>query len=100
MASFFSYVTLAMLVNRTRIALDNGILSIRHGPVPYRGSKSIAIDTIERFASEEIIGRKNSRWYNVIGTLRTGRRIELLDGLPNAAQARFIAELLSQRSSP
>lgn len=97
---FVAYVTLGMIFNRTRIAIESGVLSIRNGPLPWAGNRTVAIDQIDRFSREEVRGRKGSLSYKIDATLRTGGQLVLLEQLPDLEQARFIEELLTARIAP
>jgi hypothetical protein len=45
---FVFYMTLAALLNRTVVKVTSELLTIRHGPVPWWGNRSLPIDQLER----------------------------------------------------
>jgi hypothetical protein len=84
-------------VNRTRIAVENGVLSVRHGPLPWPGNRTIAVAELAQLFCEEVIGNKGSRSYRVSALLKSGRKTQVLRGLGQADQALFIEQALERR---
>ncbi|HOA74013.1 MAG TPA: hypothetical protein PL151_07815 [Phycisphaerae bacterium] len=92
-----TYLCLASLFNKTRIRVAGGELSVRHGPIPWRGRVRLATADIEQiFCTEKVVSGENrqSSTYRVNAMLTDGRKIELLSGLPEADQALYIEQML------
>jgi hypothetical protein len=94
---FLTYSTICGFFNRTRIAVQNGILSIRHGPFPWPGNQTISVAELHQLFCEEIVGRRGGREYRLCALLKTGRKAPLLRGLAEADQALFIEQALESR---
>lgn len=90
----WSYITLALLANRTLIRVDMQQLRIRHGPLPWLGRRTLDPATIVRLVSESRrhVSRKHRHQYThlVWVHLLDGRKVKLLSGLANERQAYFI----------
>ncbi len=94
-----AYITLAGFLNTTEIRVRYGELTIRSGPVPFPGNKTMRTDDIEQlYTKERISHTKNgvSYRYEVLAVKRDGRQEPLLKGLTEAEQALFIEQQLEQ----
>jgi hypothetical protein len=94
-----SYFTLALLLNSTEVRLTRYELSIRHGPLPWRGNQTLAADDIRQlYCKRQIRHGKNgvSITYDVHALLKDGQGIKLLSGLNDEQQALFIEKRLEQ----
>ncbi len=76
-----TYYTLAGFVNRTKIRVDDNQLSIRHEPLPWRGTKSLAIREIKQlYCERKITHTKNgtSITYPLNAMLKSAENQQLL----------------------
>ena len=92
----FTYATLCGFVNRTRIKVESGVLSIAHGPLPWSRNRKLAVENLRQLYCEEIVGRKGSRRYRLNALLTNGEKAPLLTGL-TAPGALYLEELLETR---
>jgi hypothetical protein len=97
-----SYTTLAGLLNRTTIAVRQGQLSIRHGPLPWLGNIDISAQDIKQlFCEQKLRATKSAESpqiaYTVSAVLASGEKKVLLRGLPEADQALFIEQEIETR---
>jgi hypothetical protein len=92
-----TYTTICGFVNTTRIAIENGALSVRHGPLPWPGNRDVAIASIAQLFCREHVGSKGSRRYSVNALLKQGTTTTLLKGLTDAEQALYVEQLVEKR---
>ncbi len=95
-----TYITVAGLINKTWITLADGALSIRHGPLPWVGNKTLAVADIELIYREKVDENRpfeTSFLYKLSATLSDGRDVELLDMLSSADEARFLEQCLDEQ---
>lgn len=89
-AAQLTYSTLAELLNKTTLRIADGVLCVRHGPIPWRGIRELPSDRIWRLYVRKSRGF-NSVTYDVFVEDEQETPIELISGLPSLAQAEFIA---------
>jgi hypothetical protein len=92
-----TYFTIAGFLNRTVIQASDGLLTVRHGPVPWSGNHDIPTDDLDQLYCEERIHRgKNSTStsYRLHAVLKDGRKLKLLDNVQEPDQALFIEQQL------
>jgi hypothetical protein len=94
--TFLTYVTLCGFFNRTRIAIQNGILSIAHGPLPWPGNRSVPTKEIEQLFCREHVGRRGPRSFSVEARRKEGEAIVLVQNLTDADQALYIEQALEK----
>jgi len=97
-----SYSTLAGFLNRTTITVRNGTLSLLHGPLPWRGNRSLPLEEIDQLYCEQVVSSNSndsssSISYSVFARMKTGAALKLLSGLPEADQALFIEQAIETR---
>lgn len=92
----FAYATLCGFVNRTRVAIERGVLTIRHGPLPWPGDRSVPIPSIAQLSTEERRSRSGA-FYCLSALTKSGEKVVLLDGVPEAEQVLFLEHALAQR---
>jgi hypothetical protein len=91
------YIALRMVLNRTRVLLDDRRFSLREGPVPARGSIDEPIANVERFEPAERSrdihwkGAKNLPYPTLRMHRRSGQPIVLQLTLRSAEEARWLA---------
>jgi hypothetical protein len=100
-AVWLTYTTLAGLLNRTRVEVRSGVLSIRHFPLPWPGNRDLPARDIEQLYCEERFGHSGKQTtvrYLVNAILRSdGRTVKPLGELEQAQQALFLEQLIEQR---
>jgi len=90
-----AYRALAGWVNTTRIAVDQGRLSVRHGPLPWLGNKDLDGSNLKQLYSKEKISQgRNSTTitYEVHALTANGRNEKLVSGLDSSEQALYIEQ--------
>jgi hypothetical protein len=93
------YVALAGIINRSRIVIDDGILSVQHGPLPWAGDWRLAVTRIDQLFCQEyapIPGSGNERRYTVRVVTKDGRQMDLMSGLPGREQAIFVEQRIEE----
>jgi hypothetical protein len=93
----FTYTTICGFVNTTRIAIENGALSVRHGPLPWPGNREVAIANIAQLFCREHVGSKGARTYSVNALLKEGTTSPVVKGLNDAEQALYIEQIVEKR---
>jgi hypothetical protein len=93
-----TYYTIAGLFNSTTMTLDGRTLSVRHGPLPWKGNHTLAREDIKQFYCEHQVNRgKNgpTHSYYLSAVLIDGRSVRL--GTMPVEQARYIEDLFEER---
>jgi hypothetical protein len=94
-----TYFVAASFVNKTVIRVSGGVLTIRHGPIPWPGNHSIpTTDLSQLYCTETVIrGKHGCRSIYNVEMLRSDRtKLKLLDNLQELDQAMFIEQQLEQ----
>lgn len=87
-----TYFTIAGFLNRTWIDVTRDSLSVRHGPVPWKGNKVLPVDNLDQLYCSVNAGdssRNSQMQYCINALLKDGRK-EKLSALQSADEARFI----------
>ncbi|MCC7369991.1 MAG: hypothetical protein IT306_16310 [Chloroflexi bacterium] len=90
-----TYRTLAGWINATRVTVDQGFISVRHGPLPWYGNKNFLGGDLKQLYSKEKIsnGRSTrSATYEVHVVTNSGKTEPLVTGLDSSEQAIFIEQ--------
>jgi hypothetical protein len=88
---YITYYTVAKLVNRTVVHVAPEQLSIRHGPLPWPGNRTIELSNVEQFECRKAVSHnyQGDEWvtYTLVAVLHDGRELDLLwrIGSPEAA---------------
>jgi predicted Zn finger-like uncharacterized protein len=85
-----TYTALTGLFNRTVIEVDAGGLSVRHGPIPAKGNRDIALSDLRQLFTVEIAGNKGVRTYELHAVVRNGPTVTIATGLSDTRQALFL----------
>jgi hypothetical protein len=96
---FITYMTIAGFLNRTTFRIERDHLTVRHGPVPWRGNLDVGTTgLLQLFCTEQVIRGRNGTTlkYSVEGVLRDGRHLKLATGLDAREQALFIEQALEK----
>lgn len=90
-----TYFCIASFVNKTWITVSMGQLTVRHGPLPWPGNRSLFTHDIEQlYVTEHIHRGKNSTstTYRVNVKKKDGDKVKLASGLQDADQALYIEQ--------
>lgn len=98
-----TYFVLAGLLNSTVIRVADGMLSVRHGPIPWRGNLDLPTDGIEQIYCQNKLHKRRdedghtttSMQYEVHAVIG-GQKTKLLSGLHEADHALFVEQRLEQ----
>ncbi len=94
-----AYFTLALFINTTRIRAGLGKIEVRHGPLPWKGNKTISsVDIPQLYCMEKIIRGKNgtSSRYRIEAILPDNRRETLVDGFTDSDHALYVEQQLER----
>ena len=97
------YRTLAGFVNKTRIAIEGGVLSVRHGPLPWARARRVAVSDVKQLFCREVLHgrsrgvRRRRRTYDLCAVLEEGSDAPLLRGLPEPEEAQYLEQLLEEK---
>jgi hypothetical protein len=97
---FLTYTVIAGLFNTTEIGLRGDAFFVRHGPIPWRGNRTLGASTIKQlFCQEKISRSKNgeTRTYQLSAILDDDGRLALVGDLPELEQALFLEQALEER---
>jgi predicted Zn finger-like uncharacterized protein len=92
---FIAYMAIAGFVNTTRVRVGMGEISIAHGPLPWRGNRTLETASIAQLYTKENLSRNrrsSSLTYEVHAATRDGRSVKLLSGLETSEQALFLEQ--------
>ncbi len=95
-----TWYTVAVFVNTTRVRLEQGSLSIRHGPLWVPGNRTIAGHEIEQLFCKERISRgKNgtSISYELLALLKDRQRVKLLTGYREIEEVLYLEQEIERR---
>ncbi len=104
-----TYVTLALHLNRTTVRVHGGQLTVRHGPIPWGGNRTLQTDDIEQLycapstdgfrvraasAQHAQPGAMGAGHYDLCALLRDGTKVRLLRALTDLDHALFLEQKL------
>ncbi len=90
-----TYSTIAGFLNRTRVTVNAGEVTIRHGPLPWIGNRNVPAGEIRQLFREETIstGRSgSSATYHLNAITRENRKLRLIRGIPAADVALYLEQ--------
>ncbi|AKT44005.1 PH domain-containing protein [Chondromyces crocatus] len=88
-----SYYTVAGLLNHTEITATAERLTIRHGPIPWRGRRTIEVRRIRQFRIERVPGPRGGNSYDLHALLVDGPSVGVVHRV-SKAHARFLEHVL------
>jgi hypothetical protein len=94
-----TYLCLAGFFNRTVVKVDNRVLRVRHGPLPWPGNVDWSVNDLRQFfvRSQTHRGKHGSNeTFDVVAVPAEGRRRPLLKRLPSQDQAIFVEQELER----
>lgn len=89
---FITYFVLVVLLNRTVLQAGRGEITVRHGPLPVPGNRTLATHELAQLFCVERRGSKGKISYDVMARLRSGREVKLVSGLMEERQARYLEQ--------
>lgn len=90
-----TYFVVALFVNKTTITTGEGLLSVRHGPLAWPGSRTLNSDEIDQVYCIEKLRTNNdrvTRTFDVYLKMTDDDREKLVSGLEDIQQALFIEQ--------
>ena len=93
------YFIIATFLNRSDIRISPLAVEVRHGPMKWPGNKKVAVDAIKQlYVEEHVTNTKNGQSvsYRVNVLTQASRRIKLVTGLKDRAQALFIEKKIEE----
>lgn len=97
--AFITYLTIAGFVNRTVFTVERDHLTVRHGPLPWRGNVDVPTTSLlQLFCTEQVSRSRNGTTtrYSVEGVLKDGRHLKVATALDAREQALFIEQTLEK----
>jgi hypothetical protein len=97
--AFITYFTLAGFVNRTTFTIEADHLTVRHGPLPWRGNVDVSTASLTQlFCTEQVSRSRNGTTvrYGVDAVLKDGRHLKLASGLDAREQALYIEQSIEK----
>lgn len=91
-----SYLTVAQWLNSTQVEAAHGVLSVRHGPLPWPGHRELSLRSIEQLCVVAHDDSEGARTYRVQARLRSGDLVTLVDALRSAEQARALESAIEE----
>jgi hypothetical protein len=91
------------VLNRSRVTIDDAGIVVRHGPIPWLGTRSIASPpprTLHVASRRVALAPSDTPIvYDVIGETPKNPRHVVVPGLPTIEGARFVARVIAERLS-
>jgi len=98
-----TYFMLALFLNSTTIVVSQGLLSVRHGPLPWKGVRDIPIKELDQVYCKEKQHRSRNGSHTTFevhaiqrGPKPEGGSLKLLSGLLEAEQALYIEQAIEK----
>lgn len=91
-----TYSAIAGIFNKTVIEVRDGKLTVRHGPIPVWGNRTIPVEDVRQLYTEEIVGSKGAKSYTLQAILAQGPTVALAKDLKNPQQALFIERTVEE----
>lgn len=96
----FTYVALALLLDRTTIRVADGRLTVRQGPIPWPGNREVDTASLDQlFCMEYVAYLQNNvpqYRYAVHAIPKEGEKFRLIKGLKEPEQAIYLEGLLEK----
>ena len=90
-----TYSCLACWINRTSVKVNQGRITVRHGPLPWIGNKELDAASLKQlYTKEKVTTNRNSTTttYEVHVLTANGRNVKLVSGLEFSEQALYIEQ--------
>jgi hypothetical protein len=102
-AFLFGYLTLAGLVNRTTIEVGQGLLTVRHGPLPILRGREVVVSEIARLCVNKHVVQTSKGPFTTIRLVvehKDGTSRTLLENFAREEQALFVARTIEFHLEP
>jgi len=96
---FLIYTAIAMFVNSSHVDASYGSLSVRHGPLPWPGSRTLPTASIRQIYGVERVRRSRrstSTVYDLQAITAEGGGVTLIKSLQSVEQALFLEQQLER----
>jgi hypothetical protein len=90
-----TYYVLCGWLNRTRITVGRGKVSVRHGPLPWFGNLEMDSSALKQLYVKEVISNSRNGTtvrYDLNALTREGRSIKFAGGMETSDQALYIEQ--------
>lgn len=91
-----AYFALAGFLNKTKISVGHQGLTVRHGPLPWLGNRSIATHDLEQLYCTRHYHQSSeggsSTTFRLNAVLHSGKKVKLLSGLSDPDQVLYIEQ--------
>jgi hypothetical protein len=90
-----TYATLCGFLNATTVTAGQDALTVRHGPLPWSGNRTLPAGSIRQIHCEQRHSSNNNRvtWtYDLFATLNDGQKVKLLSGFNDPTEPRLIEQ--------
>lgn len=91
-----TYSVLCGLFNRTVVEVGNGVFSIRHGPLPWRGNRTIPAAELEQLYCRRVAESRGSSTYELHALTTDGKKLKLLSGLSKPEDAWYFEQQIER----
>jgi hypothetical protein len=103
-----TYLTLSGFLNTTRVEASRSELTIRHGPLPWPGSRTVSGHELTQLYCQEARGPSPKQVfpgpahllassYSLLGIDQQGRKVKLLSGIEDKDQVLYLEQALERR---
>jgi hypothetical protein len=95
-----TYTAIACVFNTTIIQTDGRDLTIRVGPIPWRGNLTMSTDSIRQIffkPSTSSTRNQTSTWYSIYAVDINAQLIRLISGITDINEATFLQRTLERR---
>ena len=97
---WIAYMTLTLFFNHTVVTITPHVLSIQHGPLPWRGVKPFDPALIDEVWIREYRFRKGARPWRLKARLATGKKLTLLWGMEPREYGEWLQQLIESQLGP
>lgn len=95
LAAVLAYFGLCVLLNSTEFRIDDDRLTVRHGPLPWPGSRKIPVDRIVQI-STRMHRSRHSLTFSLTASLAGGMPVRLAEGINTFAEAKSIERAIER----
>ncbi|WP_437672883.1 hypothetical protein [Sorangium sp. So ce131] len=91
-----TYLLLISFINRTHLSITNGVLRVRHAPLPWAGNITLPVDDIQQlYCSRTKLGRQRT-FYELVARLKSGNTCPVVSRLEHPATAMFLQQRVQE----
>jgi len=96
-----TYWVVAGWINKTRIMIGDGLVGVRHGPIPWFGNRDFELaDLAQVYVIERTHTSKNgtSTSYELRAMTKAGRDVKLASGFKRSEEALYLEHLIEKHA--